>query len=290
MRRGRLVVGLGIVAMLAGADVLTERVGAHAIVDAPNRHAAPPATTQPGEQRIVVGPPAATLSVMVAAPRLPPRATIFILHGIRDSKEHVRAWADHLNEAGYRTVLVDSRGHGRSTGDWLSYGVLESRDLSQLLDALHFDGPIGVMGVSYGGATAVEWAGSEPRVKAAVAVAAFASLRDIVPIYTPRMVPLLGWLIPRWVMQRTVDHAGRLGGFDPDAASPKKAAQACRTPILLVHGRNDTTVPYEQSEMIRDGARDHVTLAPLEAQDHDHIAGDPRLWPLVLDFFGRTFP
>jgi pimeloyl-ACP methyl ester carboxylesterase len=285
----RVSVVLAVIIVLLAADVMMENVGAHAIVDAPNRHVAAPIATEAGEQRIAVGPPAATLSVTVAQPRLPPRATIFLLHGIRDTKEHVRHWADHLTEAGFRTVLVDSRGHGRSTGDWLTYGVLESRDLSQLLDALHLDGPIGVMGVSYGGATAIEWAAREPRVKAAVAVAPFASLRDIVPIYTPRSVPLIGWLVPHWVMMRTVDHAGSIGSFDPEQASPKAAARATRTPILLVHGRNDTTVPYEQSEKILDGARDHVTLVPLQGQDHDRIAGDPRLWPLVLEFFGRTF-
>ena len=131
-------------------------------------------------------------------------------------------------------MLVDSRGHGHSSGDWLTYGVQESRDLSQLVDALGIDGPLGVMGISYGGATAVEWAAREPRVRAAVAVAPFASLRDIVPIYTPRTLPLVGWLIPHFVQMRTVDAAGRLGGFDPDAASPRAAARA-------THGRRSSS-------------------------------------------------
>ena len=270
-------------------DITFERIGAHAIVDAPNQHRAiASAATVGGERFIDVGPPAATLAVEVVEPKRPPRATIFVLHGIRDRKESLRHWAEHLTEAGYRAVLVDSRGHGHSTGDWLTYGVQESRDLSQLLDALHLDGPIGVMGVSYGGATAVEWAAREPRVRAAVAVAPFASLRDIVPIYTPRTVPLIGWLVPRFLQMRTVDAAGRLAGFDPDAASPRDAAHATHTPILLIHGRNDVTVPLRQSELIAAGAPS-VTLTTLDAQDHDHISGDARLWPLALDFFARVF-
>ncbi|HEX9102273.1 MAG TPA: alpha/beta fold hydrolase [Polyangia bacterium] len=272
------------IALLVG-DIATERLGAHAIVDAPNRsRTVPPG----GGQTIPVGPPAAALSIAVVEPKLPPRATIFVLHGIRDRKESMRHWGDHLAEAGYRAVLVDSRGQGHSSGDWLTYGVQESRDLSQLVDALHVDGPVGVMGVSYGGATAVEWAAREPRVRAAVAVAPFASLRDIVPIYTPRTIPLVGWLVPRFVQMRTVDAAGRLGGFDPDAASPLWAAHATHTPILLIHGKNDATVPLHQSELIAAGAPS-VTLTALDAQDHDHISGDPRLWPLALDFFARAF-
>ena len=241
-----------------------------------------------GERAVEVGPPAAHLAVAFVEPKLPPRATIFVLHGIRDHKEGLRHWGDHLAEAGYRAVLVDSRGHGHSTGDWLTYGVQESRDLSQLIDALHVDGPIGVMGISYGGATAVEWTAREPRVRACVAVAPFASLRDIVPIYTPRTIPVVGWLIPHFVQMRTVDAAARLAGFDADAASPRAAAHGTHTPILLIHGNQDVTVPPRQSELIADGSPS-VTLTRLDAQDHDHISGDPRLWPLALDFFARTF-
>src|SRR5437763_1105812 len=135
-----------VIALVLG-DVAFERLGAHAIVDAPNQHRA--MARQGGAERFVdVGPPAATLAIELVEPTLPPRATIFVLHGIRDRKENLRHWAEHLSEAGYRAVLVDSRGHGHSTGDWLTYGVQESRDLSQLVDALQLDGPNGVMMVS----------------------------------------------------------------------------------------------------------------------------------------------
>ena len=53
---------------------------------------------------------------------------------------------------GFRVIAPDLRGHGRSTGEWLTYGVQESRDLSQLLAALRIPPslPVGVMGGSYG--------------------------------------------------------------------------------------------------------------------------------------------
>ena len=169
------------------------------------------------------------------------------------------------------------------TGDDLAQYHHVGTELRRLLR-----GPLGVMGISYGGATAVEWAAREPRLAAVVAVAPFASLRDIVPIYTPHMVPLVGWLIPHWSQMRTIDAAARLCAFDPDAASPRAAAHATRTPILLIHGLDDVTVPYHQSELIAVDAPS-VTLRSLEAQDHDHISGDPRLWPIALDFFADIF-
>ena len=52
--------------------------------------------------------------------------------------------------AGYRAVLVDLRGHGRSTGKYLTYGVQEAQDISQVIDALEqqqlIAGEIGVLG------------------------------------------------------------------------------------------------------------------------------------------------
>ena len=78
----------------------------------------------PGELRIDVGPPAASLAVALIEPHLSVRGTVFVLHGIRDSKESVRAWGERLASAGYRAVLVDLRGHGRSSGTFLSYGVV----------------------------------------------------------------------------------------------------------------------------------------------------------------------
>jgi hypothetical protein len=115
-----------------------QRVGASAIVNAPNR-GLPSPPTRARELRVAVGPPSATLSleIMDAAT---PSATVFVLHGIRDEKESMRGWGRMLADAGFRAVLLDLRGHGRSTGDWLSYGVVESRDLARALDSMEAQG------------------------------------------------------------------------------------------------------------------------------------------------------
>lgn len=282
VRRALTIFAVVVVALVV-ADAVGERVGAHAIVDAPNRGRDTLATAS-GERRVAVD--GVTLAVAVDEPRGPARATVFCLHGIRDRKESLAGWAARLTAAGYRAVRVDSRGHGGSTGDWLTYGVEESRDLSALVDALQPSGPLAVIGVSYGGATAVEWAAREPRLRAAVAVAPFASLREIVPPYLSRLVPL-GGLVPRFVVARTLARAGRLAAFDPDAASPRAAVASLRAPLLVLHGTRDDKIPYAQAEEIVAAAGGRARLVPLDGQDHDHVAGDARLWPPVLDFLAR---
>jgi alpha-beta hydrolase superfamily lysophospholipase len=230
------------------------------------------------------------LSINVIEPRLPPRATILVLHGIRDQKDFLRHIGVHLAQAGYRAVLVDSRGHGASSGAHLTWGVRERRDLSQLVDALGYGNqPLGVFGESYGAAVSIQWGAADPRVRAVVALAPFSTMREIIPDWWRLNLPLLSRLLPNVVLQRSIDLAGHMAGFNPDDADSREAAAHSVAPILIVHGQDDKTVPYTESASIATRAPGHVTLVPFDGEDHDHLASDPRLMPLVLDFYARAF-
>lgn len=107
------------------------------------------------------------------------RGTIVLLHGHMDTKEQLLDSGRAFAAAGYRAVLIDMRSRGRSGGAFLSFGVQEARDASQVLDALQAQGvvlgPVGFFGRSYGGATAIEAAAIVSRVRAVVAVSSFSS-------------------------------------------------------------------------------------------------------------------
>jgi pimeloyl-ACP methyl ester carboxylesterase len=274
--RKRFFVALGVIALATASLSLArsplQRAAAHVIVTAPNQGKGAPAPL-PGEIRIDVGPPRASLAITIQDPTSQPmRGTVFLLHGIRDRKESMRAWARMLANAGFRAVLVDLRGHGRSTGDFLSYGVVESRDLVQTLDALTSRGiavgPIGVMGLSYGAATAIEWAGIDTRVAAVVAVAPFASLRAVAPGYVPVQ-------LPSSFVNGAVDLAGARGGFDPDDASPVRAITRTHARVLLIHGDGDARIPYWHSALIAAAGDDHTTLVRVRGVGHNGIVSDP---------------
>ena len=276
MKARRSIVVLGVVLVIAVSCVLAERplqrAAAHVIVTAPNQgKGAPPSL--PGEIRVDVGPPQASLSMtLIDAPGGASRGTVFLLHGIRDRKDSMRAWGQMLADSGFRAVLVDLRGHGRSTGDFLSYGVVEARDLSQTLDALLLrgivSGPVGVMGLSYGAATAIEWAGIDSRVAAVVAIAPFASLRAVAPGYVPVQ-------LPSSFVNGAVDLAGAAGGFDPDEASPVAAVTRTRAQVLLIHGDDDARIPYWHSALIAGAGRGHTELVRVMGAGHNAMVSDP---------------
>jgi pimeloyl-ACP methyl ester carboxylesterase len=113
-----------------------------------------------------------------------PRGTVFLLHGYGLAEFSMVPWAWCLAQEGWRCVLVDLRGHGQSTGNRIYFGLVESRDMSQLLDALTRRGqlapPVAVIGESYGAALALRWKTMDPRVDKVVAIAPYGVLSNAV--------------------------------------------------------------------------------------------------------------
>jgi len=220
-----------------------------------------------------VGPPFARLSVWLMEPQGPVRGTVVVLHGIRDSKASMLGMGRLLAAGGYRPVLVDLRGHGQSSGDWLTYGVLDSQDLSQVLDALHHRDllaePVGVFGCSYGAATAIQFAAHDPRVRSVVAVAPFATLHGAVHSYA-RLFGM-AFILPRATIDRAVEDAGEIGHFLPSEASPLRAIGQTSARVLLIHGEADWKIPLRSSQQLHAAAPNRSRLIVLKGAGHDSI-------------------
>jgi pimeloyl-ACP methyl ester carboxylesterase len=227
------------------------------------------------------GPPTASLSCWLVDPKgRAPRGTVLVLHGIRDSKRSMLGLGQRLARQGYRAVLVDHRGHGRSSGRWLTFGVFESQDLVQLLDRLQRDGllvqPLGAVGFSYGASVALQTAARDPRVLVVAAVSGFASIKALLRNYIGAQVPVLGWLLPEANVQRALRQAGELAGFDPERASPERAIRRTRAQVLLLHGAADRKIPPWHARTLHAAAKGHSQLRLLPGKDHDGTLADRR--------------
>jgi pimeloyl-ACP methyl ester carboxylesterase len=113
-----------------------------------------------------------------------PRGTVVLLHGYGVAQFAMLPWALRLAQDGWRCVLVDLRGHGKSTGRQIYFGLRETNDMSQLLDALARDqklaAPVAMVGESYGAILALRCKMVDPRVQSVVAFAPYASLSNTV--------------------------------------------------------------------------------------------------------------
>ena len=228
------------------------------------------------EFRVNVGTEEEPLELLVQivdpADAAPPRGTVLVLHGVVSSGRAMLPHARRLAHHGYRAVLVDLRGHGKSDGQYLTYGVQESDDLVRVIDALEtrrlVAGRLGVLGVSYGAATAIQLAGKDARIDSVVAVAPFSTMRDVVPDFGRTVLPGVGSLVPDQALDAGVDEAGRQAAFDPNLADACAAIQQTRARVLVIHGEEDWMVPTYHGKRLHDAAPDHSQLVLLPWTGH----------------------
>jgi uncharacterized protein len=219
----------------------------------------------------------ASLSAWLVEARAARRfGTIVLLHGVRADKSLLAAYAHSFVQAGYAALLVDLPGHGQSEGRFLGYGPAEARRVERFLDDLYADAvigpePLGVFGFSYGGAVAVELAARDPRVKAAVVVSAFASLRQVVSDYRVKYLPSALAPPDSW-FQTAVNDAAVIAGFDPERG-PVDAAASTKVPILYVHGAADDQVPALHSRRLA-RATPRGELVIVKDLTHDGVPSD----------------
>jgi pimeloyl-ACP methyl ester carboxylesterase len=274
--------------------------------------------------RLTVGPPAAELAVAVVEPgdyqfryrvtvqvdangrrRLVPesewtrpdqpaaetpkpidcRGTILALHGYMDTKENMMHWALYLAQQGFRVVLVDLRGHGRSTGNAIGYGAFEARDVSQVIDELARRGlagsTVGVLGVSYGASTGLLLAARDSRVAAVVALEPFSNAEQAVVEFAHGVAPERAAKISAAEFDAALARAPKIGGFAWKDADVLAAMAAVKVPVLFYHGAKDRWLSPENSRRLAAAAPAGSRLQILE--NDDHVLLSMRLTPIATD-------
>jgi dipeptidyl aminopeptidase/acylaminoacyl peptidase len=175
---------------------------------------------------------------------------LVLCHGYQRSMEETFALGCELREHGFNVLLFDFRGCGRSGGPYTSIGYHEPKDLRGALawlgERLGAAVPLGVLGISMGGAVALTVAAADPTVRAVVTDSAFATLRAAVETrFAPLRFPMLQ------LHYLTMVTAQRLCGGRVDAVRPVDAARRLhRCPVLLIHGTADSIVPYAHAQAL----------------------------------------
>ena len=237
-----------------------------------------------------------------AAPAAAPRGTVVLLHGWMMHGDSMLPWALRLGEAGYRTIAIDLRNHGRSGEAPSGYGTREAGDVADVVSALRergeIVGPLHLLGVSYGAATAI-FAGADPRVGAesVVAMESFAAaddaIRDMVPyMLTEAPAPPSAWLTRQWmkwrlddaVLEAAIAKAGATLGLPLKGVDV--AAALARVPCpLLVHGDADRHVPVAHGRALAASAP-HARYIEVPGEDHLSLPMQlDALAPEVLEWF-----
>lgn len=177
----------------------------------------------------------------------PSDKVIILLHGYPFDKANLLNWAEFLQKDS-NLFFFDFRYFGESEGSMTTVGLYEQRDLKSALDYLQKRGfkKIGAMGFSLGGAVALMTADYDKRIKAVVSDSAFANIDLMIDEYYQNL-PILRY--PLSIL--TNFWAWIFVGVNTDKISPEKAAEDIKIPVLLIHGKKDQVIPFENALRIQ---------------------------------------
>ncbi|MDR3698698.1 MAG: alpha/beta fold hydrolase [Candidatus Sulfopaludibacter sp.] len=205
-------------------------------------------------------------------------AAVILLHGVGDTRKGVLNHAKYLLQAGFAVLAPDSRGHGASQGDYITYGVKEAGDVHAWGNWLFANRPVQRlygMGESMGAAVILQSLATEPRLRAVVAECPFATFREVAydRLSTPAFPPHFS-LWP--IIQIGYIYARMRYGVDLRLASPLPAVRATHVPVLLIHGTADTNIPCRNSEELHAANPAFTTLWLVPGATHvNALARDP---------------
>jgi len=175
-----------------------------------------------------------------------PRGTVVLLHGYGVGEFALAPWALRLAQEGWRCVLLDLRGHGKSTGRQIYYGIQEARDLSQLLNDLDRTGrlapPVHAFGDSYGAALALRWKMAEPRISGVVAISPYASLSNAALNICREYAD---WT-PEWMLKAGIRQLPAVLHVGPGELDPITWLARMPVKALFIAGENDRVVPLAE--------------------------------------------
>ncbi len=195
-------------------------------------------------------------------------------------------WSQALADQGYAVLRPNYRG-SNVTERLLEagYGQWGRKMQTDLSDGVRYLGKEGVVdparvcivGASYGGYAALAGITLDPGIyRCAISVAGLSDLGRMLHWEGS------GGLDSRFITRYWGRFWGVSGSTDPvlDGLSPVKHVNAANVPLLLIHGRDDTVVPFEQSQMMFDamkGGKKVVELVTLKKEDHWLSRGETRL-------------
>lgn len=247
--------------------------------------------TRPLEVRRITYPAADGLPIpaYLTLPRGKPEkdlALVVLPHGGPATRDTARFdwWAQALADQGYLVLQPNYRGSDLDlkflTAGFGQWGRKMQTDLSDGVRYLARQGMVDptkvcIVGGSYGGYAALAGVTLDPGVyRCAISIAGLSDLK--------RMLQWENATHTRRIERYWDRFMGVSGPGDPvlEQISPVKHLDAVNVPVMLIHGRDDTVVPFEQSSIMFDAlkrAKKDVEMVTLRKEDHWLSRSETRL-------------
>lgn len=231
-----------------------------------------PAPTEVGLVGVAVEPLVSSdgeTLILWYAPARGDRPTILFLHGNAGSIADRAPRLAFLQAQGFGAAFLSYRGYGGSSGSISEAGLLTDARTAHdflLAEGIPADRIIAI-GESLGTGVAIQLAAERP-FGALILEAPYTAAVDIA-------AEQYVWLPVRLLMKDQFHSLDRI-------------VQAT-APVLILHGTDDTVIPYAHGQRIYAAAPEPKTFLPLAGKGHEALF-DPATWALEADFLDQLFP
>lgn len=183
-------------------------------------------------------------------------AVIVMQHGYKSTRAELLNEAGMMYRHGYGILLTTVRAHDHSDGETITFGMNEVNDLEAwyqyLLTRDDIDADkIGILGNSFGGMLAIQYAARNENIKAVVANSSFSSLNDTVSTSVEYFTDLPAFpfapLIVYWAERET-------GFKTEDIDATKWIAQISPRPVFLMQGGADVVISAVSGQRLYEAA------------------------------------
>ncbi|MDR0268544.1 MAG: alpha/beta hydrolase [Paenibacillus sp.] len=214
---------------------------------------------------------------------------VILVHGYTTSLPASIPFMEIFREEGFNLLLIDQRRHGKSEGKYTTYGYHEKHDVAAWIRFIKSrygeDLIIGLHGVSFGGATALEYLSlPNPAVKFVITDCPYSDLTRLMHHQLQRLNH-----IPAAVFLPMVNVRMRLkAGFTMNQVSPIRSVQESSIPIMFIHGTKDHYIPATMSEEMFAVKTGLKRLLLIESSMHGFaLDADPDLYKNSVQEFVR---
>ena len=202
---------------------------------------------------------------LVSNPKPTDRYVVFT-HGNTDNHIGSLKYVQLYMDLGYNCILYDMRGHGEDEPTFATYGILEGKDLVELIKDTRNRYPnisqLGLHGESLGGSTTIEALGYNPEVDFAVSDCAFANVESVIKQKFKTMH------LPEFLVRLADVGVRVLYRYSIYDMRPIDALDKSTVPILFIHGDADNTVPPQAARDLYDRATGVRELHYVKGADH----------------------
>lgn len=209
----------------------------------------------------------------VKSDSIPPKSLIILIHGIGSCKEHFLNLSKNLTKIGVESIVMDSRAHGQSGGQYCTYGFKEKKDITEIIDFIKTKNDsitIGLLGNSMGGAIAIQALEYDNRIKFGIIESTFTSLNQIVYDYQKSFTYGIG-LKP--ICNIALNEAGKIAQFNPNLVSPITCVQNIEQPVLIAHGDIDEKIKFDYGSLLFKNLKSvNKTFIPVKNAGHMNLA------------------